>query len=65
MGAFVLSPVTAGQWEEWRVQSWESGLRAGLAGESCGERDLGRGRGVRGACPHLRGAGVPRVSTWA
>jgi len=45
-GAFVLSPVTAEQWEVQREQSWESGLGLGWRGESSGERDLGRGWGA-------------------
>lgn len=56
-GGFVLSPVTAEQREVQRVQSWESGLRAGLAGGVTWRA----GPGPRLGC--VRGLPAPEGST--
>lgn len=57
LGAFVLSLVTAEQWE---VQSAElGGSGAGLAGELRGEQDLGPRLGCVRACPHPREHTLP------
>lgn len=56
MGASVLSPVTAEQREVQRAQSWESGLRAGLAGGVA----WGVGPGPRLGC--VRGLPAPEGS---